>query len=192
MKFSEIFFPEQIFPVRIVTERLVLRPFAPHDRDSLVENLGNWDVTKWLSTNVPFPYTAKDGEDFISEAIIDFKEGRSIRYAIEDRKTGRHLGGIRVFSVTEETEIGYWTSPAFWGRGLGTELLHAVVKVGFDTKVIRRFIAQTAADNAPSRRILEKVGFKHQGAVPAQYNRDGHCDGCSEFYSLTLEEWKNL
>ncbi|VAV94886.1 hypothetical protein MNBD_ALPHA02-62 [hydrothermal vent metagenome] len=178
------------FPERIVTERLVFRPFALCDLDSLVENLGNWEVTKWLSTNVPFPYTAKDGEEFIAGAITDFEEGRSIRYAIEDRETGRHVGGIRVFSVTEETEVGYWTSPVFWGRGLGTELLNAVVKAGFDTKVIKCFIAQTAADNIPSRRILEKVGFIHEGAVPEAHDRDSHCEGCSEFYRLRIEDWK--
>ena len=178
------------FPEEIETERLFLRPFAPRDLGSLVENLGNWEVTKWLSSNVPYPYTTKDGEEFIVGAIADFKAGSSIRYAIEDKATGRHIGGIRIFSVTPETEIGYWVCPDFWGRGLGVELLNGITRTGFNGGVIKCFVAQTAADNIGSRRILEKAGFIHQGAVPEEYNRDGHCDGCSEFYRLDIEDWK--
>ncbi len=179
------------FPEQIETERMFLRPFAPRDLDSLVENLGNWEVTKWLSTNVPFPYGPADGEEFIATAITDFKAGSSIRYAIEDKATGCHIGGIRIFSVTPETEIGYWMRPDFWGRGLGTELLNGVLGTGFDGGIIKSYVAQTADNNHASRRILEKVGFIHQDAVPEAYNRDGHCDGCSEFYRLAIDDWRN-
>ncbi|VAW03440.1 hypothetical protein MNBD_ALPHA01-1768 [hydrothermal vent metagenome] len=179
------------FPEEIETERLRLRPFAPGDRDSLVESLNNWEVTRWLSTNVPFPYRPADGEKYIAIAIADFKAGRSICYAVTDRDTGRHIGGIQVFSVTEEAEIGYWMSPDSWGRGYGSELLKAVMDAGFQTGIISRFVAQTAADNKGSRRILEKAGFIHQGTPPPDYTRCGHQEGCSEFYSLAIDDWRN-
>lgn len=179
------------FPETIETDRLTLRPYHGQDLKDHVEILGNWDVTQWLSTNIPFPYTQSDGEKFITEAITQFADETSIRYAITDKETGRHVGGIRVFSMTVETEVGYWMHPDFWGRGLGTELLVAVTGAGFGTGVITRFIAQTAAKNASSRRILEKVGFKHHGTVPEKYTRDGHCEGCSEYYILEIKDWKD-
>lgn len=180
------------FPDRIETERLVFRPYKIEDLDSVVEIMGNWEVTKWLSTNVPFPYSREDGEDFIAEAIAQFNDGSSIRYAVADKATGRHVGGIRIFSVTAETEVGYSMHPDFWGKGLGTELLKAAIGAGFDTGIITCFIAQTAEKNIGSRRILEKVGFKHAGTPPPEHARCGHSEGCSEYYRLTLKDWKDV
>jgi len=177
-------------PQEIETDRMWLRPFGPQDLAAHVEILADWNVTRWLSTNIPFPYSLADGEKFIAEAIRQFKDGSSSRYALTDKATGRHMGGIRIFSLTEETEVGYWLHPDYQGRGFGTELLAAVTDSGFDGGVIRCFVAQTASDNRASRRILEKVGFGHEGPVPEKYSRDGHCDGCSEFYRLTLKDRK--
>ena len=39
--------------------------------------------------------------------------------------------------------------------------------------------------------ILEKLGFIHEGDVPEKYDREGHCEGCSEFYRLKIGNWKN-
>jgi len=177
-----------MLPETIITHRMLLRPFGPQDMTAHVEILSRWQVTRWLSTNIPFPYTRTDGKKFIEQAMSQFADGSSVRYALTDRESGQHMGGIRIFSLTRETEVGYWLHPDFWGRGFGTELLTAVVSAGFNTGVIRCFVAQTAADNMASRRILEKIGFNHEGAVPESYARDGHCDGCSEFYRLKVKD----
>lgn len=178
------------FPIRIETERLILRPYEAGDLEGHVETLANWAVTQWLSTNVPFPYKKSDGETFIKEAQAKFAEGSSIRYAIEEKTTGRHVGGILIFAVTPETEVGYWMHPDFWGKGMGTEVLKAAISAGFDQGTITRFIAQTAQKNGGSQAILKKVGFQYAGQVPEEYNRDGHCEGCSEFFILERADWR--
>ena len=179
------------FPHRLETDRMVLRLYDVHDLEAHVGILSNWDVTQWLSRNVPFPYTLFDGKKFIEEAIKDFMGGQSFRYAMIDKKTGQHMGGIRVFSLTAEAEIGYWLHPDYWGRGYGTELLKGVIGAGFKTGIITRFVAQTMSSNGGSRRILEKVGFIHEGEVPEDYDREGDCEGCSEFFRLKIENWEN-
>ncbi|VAX08743.1 hypothetical protein MNBD_ALPHA03-265 [hydrothermal vent metagenome] len=179
-----------VFPETIETVRLILRVFEPEDRDALVDIFGNWQVTKWLSTNVPFPYTAKDAEKFIAKAGAEFKEGSAFCYAIEDKKTGRLAGNIGIFSPTGEVEIGYALDPAFWGGGMGTEILKAMTNAAFKTEIITRIVAQTATNNIGSQKILEKVGFKHAGTPPPEHARCGHTEGCSEFYRLTIEDWQ--
>lgn len=178
------------FPNLIETDRLILRPYRQEDLDAVVDIMSNWEVTRWLSLNVPFPYSRQDGETFIAEAISQFEDGSSARYAIDDKETGRHVGGIRVFSETPETEIGYSIHPDFWGRGMGTEILKATVGAGFYGGIITCFVAQTATENIGSRRILEKVGFKNAGTPPPEYSRCGHEQGCSEYYRLNIKDWK--
>ncbi len=178
------------FPQRIETDRMVLRCYEKWELDAHMEILGDWEVVKWLSTNVPFPYTRFDGQKFIAEAIEQFMDGSSPRYSMINKRTGRHMGGIRVFSETAETEIGYWMHPDYWGQGFGTEVLSAVIDAGFKGGIILAFVAQTATKNMGSRRILEKTGFKHHGETPSNYARCGHQQGCDEFYRLKIEDWK--
>ncbi|WP_417623961.1 GNAT family N-acetyltransferase [Paremcibacter congregatus] len=178
------------FPERIETSRLILRPYVLDDLDAHVEVLSNWDVVQWLSNNVPVPYRREDGENSIREAIQKFQDGQSIQYAIEDKETGRHVGGVRLFTITAETEVGYWMHPDFWGKGLGTEVLKAAISAGFDEGTIVRFVAQTAEKNYGSQAILKKVGFVDGGVVPAEYYRDGHQEGgCTAFFTLDKADW---
>ena len=180
------------FPDQIETDRLVLGPYKPSDLTGHVDVLANWAVTQWLSHNIPFPYRKEDGKKFITEAMALTAARKSMFYAITDKDTGRHVGGIRIFTLTPETEVGYWMHQDFWGKGLGTELLRAVMRVGFDSGIITCFVAQTAENNVGSRRILERIGFSHSGIVPPEYTRCGHTEGCTEFYHLPIDVWRRL
>ena len=48
----------------VESKRIILRSWKNEDLDDLVEGLNNINVSKWLAS-VPYPYTKKDGEDFI-------------------------------------------------------------------------------------------------------------------------------
>lgn len=180
------------FPKIIETERLLLRPFAPSDLEALVDIFSNWEMTKWLSTNVPFPYTSEDGKKFMTKAKAEFEEGTSICYAIEDQKTGQCAGNIGLISVTEETEVGYALHPSFWGGGIGTEALKAIIGAAFKSDIITRITAQTATKNLGSQRMLEKVGFSYAGTPPPDYVRRSHSEGSSAFYTFKIEDWRNI
>ena len=50
--------------IELTTESLVLKIPQAQDKWALVEHLNNYEVTKWLS-NVPYPYSVSDAEDWI-------------------------------------------------------------------------------------------------------------------------------
>ena len=62
-----------------------------------------------------------------------------------------------------EVEIAYGTLPRFEGRGLGTATAAALVAVARAQVDVRRVIAHTAPERNASTRILEKLGFVHEG-----------------------------
>jgi RimJ/RimL family protein N-acetyltransferase len=62
-----------------------------------------------------------------------------------------------------EVEIAYGTFPRFEGRGLGTATAAALVAVARRQLEVRRVIAHTAPERNGSTRILEKLGFVHEG-----------------------------
>ena len=65
----------------------------------------------------------------------------------------------------DEVEIGYGFLPAFWGRGLGTEVARKCVAIGFEELRLRSLVALTTPQNRGSQHVLEKVGMTSEGIV---------------------------
>jgi [ribosomal protein S5]-alanine N-acetyltransferase len=62
-----------------------------------------------------------------------------------------HVGGVA------EIELAYALMPAFWGRGLATELATALLQIAFDQLAIAQVVAFTITTNVASRRVMEKL-----------------------------------
>ncbi len=64
---------------------------------------------------------------------------------------------------TAVVEIGYGVDEAFRGRGLATEAVGALVDWGRGREDVGVILAETLTANLPSRRVLEKNGFRRRG-----------------------------
>ncbi|MBQ2791183.1 MAG: GNAT family N-acetyltransferase [Thermoguttaceae bacterium] len=64
---------------------------------------------------------------------------------------------------TAVVEIGYGVDKAFRGRGLATEAVGALVDWGREREDVGAILAETLTANLPSRRVLEKCGFRRCG-----------------------------
>lgn len=61
--------------------------------------------------------------------------------------------------------IGYFVSKEYWGSGYGTEMIHGLVEFAFNTLKLHRLYANCDANNAASRRLLEKAGMQQEGLL---------------------------
>ncbi len=79
---------------------------------------------------------------------------------------GRFAGraGIRHTEVegTPEVEIAYTLHRSLWGQGLATEVAQALVRMWQAHRLSPSLVGIASLDNAPSRRVLEKVGFAYE------------------------------
>ena len=50
--------------MEIKTERLVLKKPEHKDKQSIISQIGDWEVAKWLSS-VPYLYTENDADEWI-------------------------------------------------------------------------------------------------------------------------------
>jgi RimJ/RimL family protein N-acetyltransferase len=60
-------------------------------------------------------------------------------------------------------EIGYGINASYWGQGLASEAVGAVVQWAFGTGYAARVTAQTGVGNIASQRVLERNGFTKTG-----------------------------
>jgi RimJ/RimL family protein N-acetyltransferase len=69
---------------------------------------------------------------------------------------GDVVGSASVYGEPGEREVTYWIDRAYWGKGIATAALRALV-----TEVDERpLYARAASDNVGSLRVLEKCGFR--------------------------------
>ena len=97
-----------------------------------------------------------------------YASGKGCAWMIEDAVSRRLVGAIRFNHVDKKWrfgEIGYEAHPDFWGHGLMTEALRAVVACGHQVFRLNRIEAWTLPGNGASDRVLEKAGFKYEGTL---------------------------
>lgn len=72
---------------------------------------------------------------------------------------GEVAGSVASFVMEGDTEVTYWIRRDFWGRGIATRALAALL----EEVQVRPVLARAAHDNVASIRVLERNGFVRVG-----------------------------
>lgn len=75
--------------------------------------------------------------------------------------------------VAETGTLGYWVAQDHAGRGHATAAVRAIVRHAFRELRLHRIEAACLPSNTPSRRVLEKAGFRHEGQARAYLKING-------------------
>ena len=139
-----------------------LRSWKLTDVDCLAKYANNSNISDNLTNQFPYPYTKKDGEEFIKMTLS--KDPINI-FAIEIN--GEAVGGIGLHPQTDihlkNAELGYWLAEPFWGNGIITKAIKEIVPYGFKTFEIDRIFARPFGTNIGSQKVLEKSNFILEG-----------------------------
>lgn len=152
-----------MFPERIETDRLILRPFRYEDANDLLSYADDEEWSRFISP--PFPYTREYAETFVRNQIT----GRSAKKAIWciERK-GRMIGDIELAIDTTNwsAELAYNLARKHWGKGLMTEALTVTIDAAFNLeRPLNRLFVRVDTRNGASIRIAEKLGMKQEGVL---------------------------
>lgn len=97
---------------------------------------------------------------------------------IEDGRGGETLvGGLTLSNIRRRAaqfvNLGYWMGEPFAGKGLMSEAVATVLPFVFGSLDLHRIHAAFMPHNAPSRRVLEKNGFREEGYAENFLQIDG-------------------
>ncbi len=142
----------------LTTARLKRWPLIPSDAERLVLLAGEWDVARMVST-IPHPYTDKHAQEFLA-GIAAGDEG--IVFAIEQSGI---LIGCTGFNPQDDgsADLGYWIGKPYWGQGLATEAVGALLRHACAEAWFPFIRAIVFADNPASVHVVEKLGFRLAG-----------------------------
>jgi ribosomal-protein-serine acetyltransferase len=118
----------------------------------------------WLPW-VPLTTSPDDSRQFIrmTRRQLEDDEGMQLALADADGAIAGVAGFHRFDWPNRATTIGYWLAADRQGRGLMTAAVRALVAHAFDERSLHRIEIAAAVDNARSRAIPERLGFRAEG-----------------------------
>ncbi|MDO6427432.1 GNAT family protein [Thalassotalea sp. 1_MG-2023] len=139
---------------------ITLRAFNNNDSELLVNYLNNSQVTQYITSAIPQPYTAQDAQWWISHS-----QQSSLIKAIEYQ--GEFVGCISAqrgdFEYYRSAELGYWVAQKFWGKGIATIAVKNFSEWLFTQTDILRLQVSVVSLNKASNRVLAKNNFTCEG-----------------------------
>jgi len=104
-----------------------------------------------------------------------FKNPEVRNYAIYYQ--GEHVGGAGFSHLNfreRSAEVGLLIGRKdLWDKGLGGDVLRALLRQGFEQLNLHRIYLRVFAENARAVRCYEKVGFRHEGRMREASFRHG-------------------
>lgn len=155
------------------TDRLTLRHWRDDDREAF--HLVNADPAV-MATLGPVMSRAQS-DAFMNRITQHFADHGYGVWCVEFE--GRVLGytGFMVPWFRDGVEIGWRIRSDHWGRGIAPEAAVECLRHGFDDLGFDEVISFTAVTNTNSRRVMEKIGMRHD--PDGDFDHPGVPDGSS-------------
>jgi len=180
--------------LRLERGATAVRPFARGDVDALHGlRLSNREFMAAYEADRSDAFFTRAGQ--AREIALDteaWAAGAGYAFAVLDRADDRLIGRIALSNVVrgpwQNATLGYWIDLAANGRGHATNAVHLTCEFAFEHAGMHRVQPAIMPRNARSRRVVEKVGFRHEGTALRYLKIAGVWED-HDIHALTREEW---
>ncbi|TAK44931.1 MAG: N-acetyltransferase [Saprospiraceae bacterium] len=148
-------------------------------------------LRQWLPW-VDATQSVEDSRQYLKESMAHNAQGTQlITFLMEGETLAGSIGVVQYNKDCQKCEIGYWLRQDKQGRGLMTIACAAFTGYLFRSKDLNRIEILTAAGNAKSQAICQRLGFKHEGTLRQGLFMYGAYQDI-KLYSLLRQEWRRL
>jgi ribosomal-protein-alanine N-acetyltransferase len=152
----------------IQTPRFVIREFRPEEKDTYMALFDDERVIVHLPKR-----TTKEHLEIFDNALKDYAHRRQLgRWGLFNNGDGDFIGLCllrKFYDQHGKVELGYTLHQKYWGRGIASEMAHAMINYGFIHTDADEIVAVTTLENYASQKVLEKAGMVRL----ANFHRDG-------------------
>jgi RimJ/RimL family protein N-acetyltransferase len=165
--------------MNLQTSRLHLRPLAVADAPAIFaimkdpEAMRFWD---WPALSDPAV-----AADIVASQVAAMDAGGALYWVAALSPNGPAIGTCDLSEIDSHhrrAEIGFLFHRRYWGKGFASEAIQAIVAHAFVTMRLERLWARFHTGNDASKKLLERLGFSHEGTLKAHVCRDGKRRDC--------------
>jgi RimJ/RimL family protein N-acetyltransferase len=176
----------------LVTDRLLLRGWRASDREPFAAMNADPEVAATLSRAL----TREESDAFADAIERRWREDGFGLWALERLDDAAFIGftGLSVpsWAPVPGVEVGWRLARPAWGHGYATEAARATLGFAFERLGLDGLVSFTAASNARSRAVMERIGMAHDPAsdfahprLPADHPLSAHVT-----YRLSRDGWR--
>jgi ribosomal-protein-alanine N-acetyltransferase len=163
-------------PSLLVEPDVEIRAGRVHLRHPTMQDYPAWAELRALSRAYLTPWEPQWARDELSRSHFrrrlrqyhrEQRDDQGYAYLIFSEADGKLMGGLNISNirrgVAQAGSLGYWMGMPYAGQGLMTDAVRGIIQFAFTTMRLNRLEAACLPSNAPSQRVLEKVGFAREG-----------------------------
>ena len=156
----------ELLDVKIVTERLILRPLDLIDLKPIAREFDE-QITRYMYP--PAARSAMDVAPFIANSIEGLSNNSNLQLvAVQADNPDKFVGCLGLHKpLTSTPELGIWIAKEFHRQGLGLEAIEALCEWAAEEIECDYLRYPVDRANTPSRRIPESLG----GEIEDEYDR---------------------
>jgi [ribosomal protein S5]-alanine N-acetyltransferase len=176
----------------LTTSRLQLRQLQPKDAEALFATLSDEEAMQFYG-HEPHRSLAETRE-LIRQIQARYTLREAIRWGITLKGEDRVIGSCSFHHFSANlhcVETGYDLNRAFWGKGIMTEAMSAVLNYGFTELELHRVEAIIDIANERSKSLLLRLGFTYEGNLRQRYYFRGHFED-EYYFGLLSHEWREM
>ncbi len=175
------------------SKRLRFRAPERSDIPVFVKWFTDPDVTRGIT--IPYPMGIEDENRWFDNMVQQPPEMHPFVMEIKDGDTWRMIGDCGFHQLdwrSRSAEIGIFIGEKeSWSKGIGTEAMQMMLKVGFEVMDMHRVWLRVFSTNTRAVHCYEKAGFKHEGCMREAEFQDGkHIDVM--LMSVLRTEWETI
>jgi len=142
----------------------VLRKPELKDAEAIFRNYTqDAEVTRYL---VWKPHRSlEDSQKWIHHCIQTFDVETNLTLVIVGKATDEAIGMIGAKVTGHQAAIGYVLAKPYWGKGIMTQALRALVKELLSRPAVFRVYALHDLENPASGRVMDKAGMVYEGVL---------------------------
>jgi ribosomal-protein-alanine N-acetyltransferase len=179
-------------PPVLRTERLVLRQTTESDGEGLFGIFADDQVTEYYAWET---FTSvEQGHALAARGAEMFRRREAIRWGLLLPGSPVIIGtcGFTRWNTDDRFAIlGYDLARPYWHRGLMSEAVAAVLRLGFERMGLHRVEATVMAGNTASATLLDRAGFQREGVMRERVLKRGVFRDLWMF-GITEAEWARV
>lgn len=172
---------------RLTTPRLLLQPLRLEDAVAIQRVFPQWEIVRYLSAKVPWPYPADGALGFVRDLVLPgMAAGTHWCWTLRLQTQPDDLIGLVSLQEEPDNQRGFWLDPGYWRQGLMGEACAEVNRYWFQTLGRPHLRVTKVVTNEGSRRLSQREGMQRvaclemdsvSGPLPA------------ECWELTRAQW---
>lgn len=143
-------------------EKCTLRTLKIEDAKSIANNGNNVKIAAKMRDVFPSPYKIETAQAWINMNLLPANKDWVNAIVVNGEAVGVASILFKTDIYQHSAEVGYWIGEDYWGKGIVSEAVKALVEFALENTDITRLFAEVFDNNKASARVVEKAGLVYE------------------------------